>query len=110
MNYLFTLGILLLSMGLFAQTAPTPSPELIKDDPFKPKGAIDGISEEVQLEEIVIETAREPLIKESFGGLHSCSGSCRWRCIEMNLHSGLGGVQMTNGSSATFFNLLKIDR
>lgn len=102
-------------MGLFAQTPPIPSPELKKDDSFKPStqtGAIDGISEEVQLEEIVIETAREPLIKESFGGLHSCSGSgsCRWRCIEMNLHSGLGGVQMTNGSSATFFNLLKIDR
>lgn len=67
---------------------------------------------QVRLEEVLIAEDREPLIKESFGGIGD-RNSGHWSKTQfpvLGLDRAIEGVQMTDGSTASFYNILQIER
>lgn len=66
------------------------------------------VSAEIALEEVCICKTREPYDSHGCGiQFTQCTYQTRG-CT--SLFSGMGGLQMTDGSAATFFHLLKIER
>lgn len=70
------------------------------------------VSLQIRLEEVLIAEDREPLIKESFGGIYE-RNSGHWSKTQfpvLGLDRAIEGVQMTDGSTASFYNILQIER
>ena len=96
---------------LFVFNRTMASGKLVLSDDTLSRFLID-VKVNLDLEEVIIVEDREPLIHESFGSIDDQNGGF-WSKNSfpmMGFDGSLGGVHMTDGSTASFYNILKTER